>query len=62
MPRLAPVTMNWRPGVISVGHRSSVLKLHDDVLDLTAFIPLRERVVLPLPPQLSELAAITGSL
>jgi len=53
---------SWRPTVISVGHRSTLLKLHDDVLDLTAFIPLREEVVLPLPSQLSEPAAITGSL
>jgi vitamin B12/bleomycin/antimicrobial peptide transport system ATP-binding/permease protein len=53
---------SWRPTVISVGHRSTLLKFHDDVLDLTAFIPLREKVVLPLPAQLSEPAAITGSL
>jgi putative ATP-binding cassette transporter len=53
---------SWQPTVISVGHRSTLLKLHDDVLDLTAFIPLREKVVLPLPSQLSEPAAITGSL
>jgi vitamin B12/bleomycin/antimicrobial peptide transport system ATP-binding/permease protein len=52
----------WRPTVISVGHRSTLLKFHDDVLDLTAFIPLREKVVLPLPSQLTEPAAITGSL
>jgi vitamin B12/bleomycin/antimicrobial peptide transport system ATP-binding/permease protein len=53
---------SWRPTVISVGHRSTLLKFHDDVLDLTAFIPLREKVVLPLPSQLTEPAAITGSL
>jgi putative ATP-binding cassette transporter len=53
---------SWRPTVISVGHRSTLLKFHDDVLDLTAFIPLREHVVLPLPSQLAEPAAITGSL
>jgi putative ATP-binding cassette transporter len=53
---------SWRPTVISVGHRSTLLKFHDDVLDLTAFIPLREKVVLPLPSQLDEPAAITGSL
>src|SRR5215469_810367 len=40
---------SWRPTVISVGHRRTLLKLHDDVLDITTFIPLRERVVLPLP-------------
>jgi hypothetical protein len=39
-----------------------LLKFHDDVLDLTAFIPLREHVVLPFPSQLVEPAAITGSL
>jgi putative ATP-binding cassette transporter len=53
---------SWRPTVISVGHRSTLLKFHDDVLDLSAFIPLREKVVLPLPLQLTEPAAITGSL
>jgi vitamin B12/bleomycin/antimicrobial peptide transport system ATP-binding/permease protein len=53
---------SWRPTVISVGHRSTLLKFHDDVLDLTAFIPLREKVVLPLPSQLAEPAAVTGSL
>jgi putative ATP-binding cassette transporter len=53
---------SWRPTVISVGHRSTLLKFHDDVLDLTAFIPLREQVVFPLPSQLFEPAAITGSL
>ena len=53
---------SWRPTVISVGHRSTLLKLHDDVLDLTAFIPLRREVVLPLPSQLFEPAAITGSV
>ena len=53
---------SWRPTVISVGHRSTLLKFHDDVLDLTAFIPLRGQVVLPLPSQLAEPAAITGSL
>jgi vitamin B12/bleomycin/antimicrobial peptide transport system ATP-binding/permease protein len=53
---------SWRPTVVSVGHRSTLLKFHDDVLDLSAFIPLKEKVVLPLPSQLSEPAAITGSL
>jgi vitamin B12/bleomycin/antimicrobial peptide transport system ATP-binding/permease protein len=53
---------SWRPTVISVGHRSTLLKLHDDVLDLTTFIPLHEQVVLPLPSLLSEPAAITDSL
>jgi vitamin B12/bleomycin/antimicrobial peptide transport system ATP-binding/permease protein len=53
---------SWRPTVISVGHRSTLLKFHDDVLDLSAFIPLREKVVLPLPSQLTERAAIAGSL
>jgi putative ATP-binding cassette transporter len=53
---------SWRPTVISVGHRSTLLKFHDDVLDLSAFIPLREKVVLPLPLHLAERAAIAGSL
>jgi ABC-type uncharacterized transport system fused permease/ATPase subunit len=52
----------WRPTVISVGHRSTLLQFHDDVLDLTRFIPLHERVVLPLPIQFSKPAVITGSL
>jgi vitamin B12/bleomycin/antimicrobial peptide transport system ATP-binding/permease protein len=53
---------SWQPTVISVGHRSTLLKFHDDVLDLSAFIPLREKVVLPLPLHLAEPAAIAGSL
>ena len=53
---------SWRPTVISVGHRSTLLKLHDDVLDLTAFIPLREQLVLPMPSLVSGPAAIIGSL
>ena len=53
---------SWRPTVISVGHRSTLLELHDDVLDLTVFMPLRAKVVLPLPSQLSQPAVITGAL
>ena len=53
---------SWRPTVVSVGHRSTLLKFHDDVLDLTAFIPLREKVVLPLPAQLSAPEVVTGSM
>jgi vitamin B12/bleomycin/antimicrobial peptide transport system ATP-binding/permease protein len=51
----------WRPTIISVGHRSTLLKFHDDVLDLVAFIPLREQVILPLPAQLDVAEAVTGS-
>jgi putative ATP-binding cassette transporter len=40
---------SWQPTVISVGHRSTLLKFHDDVLDLTAFLPFSEQVVLPWP-------------
>ena len=46
--------------MISVGDRSTLVKFHDDVLDLTAFSPLCEQVVLRLPSQLAEPAAITG--
>jgi ABC-type uncharacterized transport system fused permease/ATPase subunit len=53
---------SWRPTVISVGHRSTLLNFHDDVLDLIAFIPFREKVMFSLPSQLVEPAAITGSL
>jgi vitamin B12/bleomycin/antimicrobial peptide transport system ATP-binding/permease protein len=53
---------SWRPTVISVGHRSTLLQFHDDVLDLTAFIPFREKVMFSLPSQLVEPSAITGSL
>jgi putative ATP-binding cassette transporter len=49
-----------QPTVISVGQRSTLLKFHDDVLDLTTFILLRERIVCPLPSQLSKPAAMTG--
>ena len=40
----------------------TLLQFHDDVLDLAPFIPLRERVVLPLSTQFSGPAVITGSL
>jgi vitamin B12/bleomycin/antimicrobial peptide transport system ATP-binding/permease protein len=52
---------SWRPTVISVGHRSTLLKLHDQVFDLTRFIPLRDQVVTPLPSPLSTPIALTGS-
>jgi hypothetical protein len=39
-----------------------LLQFHDDVLDLTAFIPFREKVMFSLPSQLVEPSAITGSL
>lgn len=51
----------WQPTVISVGHRSSLLRLHDQVLDLTRFIPLRDQVVMPLPSPLSTPVALAGS-
>ncbi|MBV8281975.1 MAG: ABC transporter ATP-binding protein/permease [Candidatus Eremiobacteraeota bacterium] len=51
----------WQPTVISVGHRSTLLKLHDHVFDLTRFIPLGEEVVMPLPSQLSMPAALAES-
>jgi len=52
---------SWRPTVISVGHRSTLLKLHDQVFDLTRFIPLRDQVVTPLPSPLSRPIALAGS-
>ena len=53
---------SWQPTVVSVGHRSTLLKFHDYVLDLTSFIPMREQVVLPLPSRLAETAAVAASL
>jgi putative ATP-binding cassette transporter len=53
---------SWQPTVISVGHRSTLLRFHDQVFDLTRFIPFREQVVMSLPTQLTEPAAITGAL
>lgn len=38
--RFAP----WRPTVVSVGHRSTLSALHDQVLDLTSFHPDHEQV------------------
>ena len=52
---------SWQPTVISVGHRSTLLRLHDEVFDLTRFIPLREQVVTSLPSPLSAPAALVGS-
>jgi putative ATP-binding cassette transporter len=51
---------SWRPTVISVGHRSTLLRLHDQVFDLSRFIPLREQVVMPLPSPLSAPVALVG--
>ena len=34
----------WRPTVVSVGHRSTLTALHDQVLDLTSFYPDHEQV------------------
>jgi vitamin B12/bleomycin/antimicrobial peptide transport system ATP-binding/permease protein len=52
---------SWQPTVISVGHRSTLLGLHDQVFDLTRFISLRHQVVLPLPSPLSTPVALAGS-
>lgn len=51
----------WQPTVISVGHRSTLIRLHDHVFDLSRFIPQREQAVLPLPSPLSAPAALAGS-
>ena len=45
----------WQPTVVSVGHRSTLIKFHDAILDLAPYIPLPKPVVLPLPaPPLEE--------
>ena len=53
---------SWQPTVISVGHRSTLLRLHDQVFDLSRFIPLREQVVMPLPSPLTAPVALVGTL
>ena len=52
---------SWHPTVISVGHRSTLLRLHDEAFDLTRFIPLREQAVMPLPSSLSRQSVLAGS-
>jgi vitamin B12/bleomycin/antimicrobial peptide transport system ATP-binding/permease protein len=52
---------DWRPTVLSVGHRSTLLSFHDDILDLTPFIPFREPVMLPLPAQVENPAVAISS-
>jgi putative ATP-binding cassette transporter len=49
----------WHPTVVSVGHRTTLLKFHDDILDLAPYIPFKEPVVLPLPAQLEDAALVT---
>jgi vitamin B12/bleomycin/antimicrobial peptide transport system ATP-binding/permease protein len=45
----------WQPTVVSVGHRSTLIKFHDAILDLAPYIPLKKPVVMPLPnPSLEE--------
>ena len=51
----------WQPTILSVGHRSTLLQFHDDVLDVAPFIPLRTPVVLPLPAQLEDPEFAVGS-
>jgi putative ATP-binding cassette transporter len=49
----------WQPTVVSVGHRSTLIKFHDEILDLAPYIPLKKPVVLPLPtPSLEEAALV----
>ena len=49
----------WQPTVVSVGHRTTLIKFHDAILDLAPFIPLKKPVVLPLPnPSLEEAALV----
>jgi vitamin B12/bleomycin/antimicrobial peptide transport system ATP-binding/permease protein len=52
---------SWQPTVISVGHRSTLLRLHDQVFNLTNFVPLHDQVVMPLPSPLSAPVALAGS-
>jgi putative ATP-binding cassette transporter len=49
----------WQPTVVSVGHRSTLIKFHDAILDLAPYIPLKKPVVLPLPAPLKEAALET---
>jgi putative ATP-binding cassette transporter len=50
----------WQPTVVSVGHRSTLIKFHDAILDLAPYIPLKKPVVLPLTAPLEEAALVTG--
>ncbi len=50
----------WQPTVVSVGHRSTLIKFHDAILDLAPYMPLKKPVVLPLPAPLEEAALETG--
>jgi vitamin B12/bleomycin/antimicrobial peptide transport system ATP-binding/permease protein len=34
---------SWMPAIVSVGHRSTLRKFHDRILEVTAFSPLGER-------------------
>ncbi|MBV8814579.1 MAG: ABC transporter ATP-binding protein/permease [Verrucomicrobia bacterium] len=52
---------DWRPTVLSVGHRSTLLSYHDDIVDLTPFIPFREPIMLPLPAQVEDPAVAISS-
>ena len=49
----------WQPTVVSVGHRTTLIKFHDAILDLAPYIPLKKDVVLPLHAQLEEAALET---
>jgi putative ATP-binding cassette transporter len=49
----------WQPTVVSVGHRTTLIKFHDVILDLAPYIPLKQPVVLPLHTQLEEAALET---
>ena len=49
----------WQPTVVSVGHRSTLIKFHDAILDLAPYIPLKKPVVMPLPnPSLEEVELV----
>jgi vitamin B12/bleomycin/antimicrobial peptide transport system ATP-binding/permease protein len=53
----------WQPTVVSVGHRSTLIKFHDAILDLAPFIPLKKQVVLPLiSPSIEEEEALVPQL
>jgi len=52
----------WQPTVASVGHRSTLIKFHDAILDLAPYIPLKKPVVLPLPAPCLEEAELVPEL
>ncbi|MBV9490189.1 MAG: ABC transporter ATP-binding protein/permease, partial [Verrucomicrobia bacterium] len=52
---------SWLPTVVSVGHRSTLRKFHDYVLDVTAFSPRQEQLPVLRDVVLGSPAAFAGS-